>query len=192
MEGGRGRFLGARRHEAPLRSSTLAHLHQTPPNTHIPPPRCLLSFSSPMPCSPPPPGSSHPPPCLALESKVGGCRKPLAACPPPAITALVTCAGAETTAARGLEDRCRCRFEAAPGLSGDTWRHSAGLGVTLLRHWRWRQVATLSVRHETAATICATATTAPHFRGWDNFLAPVTLWHKLPVQTPLQRRKRIL
>ena len=38
LEGGRGRFLGARRHQAPLSSSTLTHLHQHPPNTHIPTP----------------------------------------------------------------------------------------------------------------------------------------------------------
>ena len=120
LESWRGRFLGARRHEAPLRSSTLAHRHQTPQTLTSHPFLCA-SLVSPLPC-----------PCPALlllalhilkpSPLAGFGRWPIvaAACPPPAITALVTCAGAETTAARGLEDRCRCRFEAARPLSGDT------------------------------------------------------------------------
>ena len=129
----------------------------TPPNTHIPPPmRCLLlSFSKPMPC-----------PCSSLSwllltsSTLSGLARWVVvgtACPPPAITALVTCAGAETTAARGLEDRGlegSRTDDAAAGSRplpastvtlGDT--RPVPPGVTLLlRHWRqWRQVATLTV-----------------------------------------------
>ena len=105
LEGGRGRFLGARRHEAPLRSSPLAHLHQHPtkhshPTPDAMPPSQFLQAHALL--------SSFLSWLLLTSSTLSGLARWVVvgtACPPPAITALVTCAGAETTAARGLEDR---------------------------------------------------------------------------------------